>query len=334
METIVFTNGCFDLLHPGHIDLLSKAKSLGTKLIVGINSDSSIRKIKGNSRPVVSENARALLLLALKSVDEVRIFEETTPENLIKDIKPDILVKGGDWHVNEIVGGDFVTSLGGKVITIPLVEGFSSSLVISTILSGLTKTDLLAYNPSTSISNSIREHLDMFGSIARNHTKSIKECGELIVSALENGNKILICGNGGSAADAQHIATEITGRFETERSGYPAISLATDTSAITAISNDYGFEKVFSRQVEALAKSGDVLIGISTSGNSPNIIAAIMTARTRGCKTIGLTGDKGKKLAGICDSSVLVPSSRTARIQEAHITIGHIWCEMIDERLK
>ncbi len=332
MEITVFTNGCFDILHAGHVDLLNRAKSLGTKLVVGINSDNSVKKIKGFSRPIVEEKERALMLLALEAVDEVRIFDDSTPQKLIEELKPNILVKGGDWKVDEIVGADFVTKNGGKVYSLPLKDGFSTSSIIEKIQNE-TKNNSQKIITENTITNSLKEHLSIFETLL-NQTESIEITGNIIINALKNGNKILLCGNGGSAADAQHIATEITGRFEVERSGYPAISLTTDSSALTAIANDYGFEKVFSRQVEAIAKKYDVVIGISTSGNSPNIIAAIMSAREIGCKTIGLTGETGKKLASICDSSILVPSSRTARIQEAHITIGHLWCEMVDKNLQ
>ncbi len=332
MEITVFTNGCFDILHAGHVDLLNRAKSLGTKLVVGINSDDSVRQIKGFSRPIVEEKERALMLLALEAVDEVRIFDDSTPQKLIEEIKPNILVKGGDWKVEEIVGADFVTKNGGKVFSLPLKDGFSTSSMIEKI-QNKTKDNSQKIITENTITNSLKEHLSIFETLL-SQTESIETTANIIVNALKNGNKILLCGNGGSAADAQHIATEITGRFEVERNGYPAISLTTDSSALTAIANDYGFEKVFSRQVEAIAKKDDVVIGISTSGNSPNIIAAIMSAREIGCKTIGLTGETGKKLASLCDSSVLVPSSRTARIQEAHITIGHLWCEIVDKNLQ
>jgi D-sedoheptulose 7-phosphate isomerase len=328
METIVFTNGCFDILHVGHLDLLSRAKSLGTKLIVGINSDNSVRQIKGSSRPLVGEKERAAMLIALEIVDEVRIFDEQTPQKLIEEIKPDVLVKGGDWKINEIIGADFVVKNGGKVFSLPLKEGFSTTLTVEKML-GRQST---GNNRSKDgyLSDSLQQHREVFEKI---DLEVIESCGNIIVEALKNGNKILLCGNGGSAGDAQHIATEITGRFEIERRGLPAIALTTDTSALTAIANDFGFERIFSRQVEALAKAGDVLIGITTSGNSPNIIAAVMEARNIGCKTIGLTGEKGKKIASLCDAAVLVPSDRTARIQEAHITVGHLWCEMVDKNL-
>ena len=154
---------------------------------------------------------------------------------------------------------------------------------------------------------------------------------QLFLSKLSKWPQTLVCGNGGNAADAQHIAAEFTGRYERERKALPAIALTTDTSALTAVSNDFGFERVFARQVEALGQPGDCLLAISTSGQSANVIAAVMTARNIGCTVLGMTGIYGKKLASLCDACILVPSDRTARIQEAHITIAHIWCEMIDE---
>jgi len=157
--------------------------------------------------------------------------------------------------------------------------------------------------------------------------------GDLICDALDAGNKILLCGNGGSAADAQHIAAELVGRYEQHRQAFPAISLTTDTSALTALSNDYGYEDVFARQVEALASAGDVLIAISTSGKSQNVVKAAEKAKSIGCKTIALTGCSGEPLASHCDLAVVVPSQRTSRVQEAHITIGHLWCEMVDTKL-
>lgn len=162
----------------------------------------------------------------------------------------------------------------------------------------------------------------------------IEASGRLICDALASGKKILLCGNGGSAADAQHIAAELLGRYELQRRAYPAIALTTDTSALTALSNDYGYEEVFARQVEALGAAGDVLVAISTSGKSPNVINAADKARALGLETIALTGCAGEPLASHCDLTLIVPSDRTSRVQEAHITIGHLWCEMIDALVK
>jgi D-sedoheptulose 7-phosphate isomerase len=161
----------------------------------------------------------------------------------------------------------------------------------------------------------------------------IDAAGRFICESLRAGNKILLCGNGGSAADAQHIAAELVGRYERQRKPFPAVSLTTDTSALTALSNDYGYEEVFARQVEALAVAGDVLIAISTSGRSANIVKAAEKARVIGCKAIALTGCSGEPLASHCDLAIVVPSERTSRVQEAHITIGHLWCEMVDANL-
>jgi D-sedoheptulose 7-phosphate isomerase len=333
MEKIVFTNGCFDILHPGHIDLLERAKKLGTKLIVGINSDKSVRAIKGSPRPFLSQDERAAVLRGLKAVDEVRIFEELTPENLIKEIKPDVLVKGGDWAINEIIGADFVLQNGGEVYSLPLLEGFSSSKIIKNIQKNKIQKSEVRYLESLAV-KSLKQHLEVFRSVLENDTENIESCADLIFETFQKGGKVLIFGNGGSAADAQHLAAELVGRYEAERHGLPAIALTTDTSALTALANDYNFEKVFERQVDALAKEGDLVIAISTSGNSPNVIAGVMKARQKGCQIIGMTGAKGKKLAALCDKAILIPSERTARIQEGHITVIHIWCEVIDSKLQ
>ena len=333
MEKIVFTNGCFDILHPGHIDLLTRARKLGSKLIVGINSDESVKAIKGAGRPFLSQTERRAILEGLKAVDEVRIFDENTPEKLIEEVKPDVLVKGGDWKIEEIIGADFVLQNGGEVFSLPLKDGFSSSKIVEKII-GVPGSGFRVpgSNESPALS-SLNQHLDVFQRILDENIANIEDCAELIRETFAGGGKVLICGNGGSAADAQHIAAEFVGRYETERVALPAIALTTDTSALTALANDYDFERIFARQVDALARAGDLLIAISTSGNSPNVIAAVMKARQRGCKVLGMTGAKGKKLASLCDRSVLVPSDRTARIQEAHITIAHIWCEIIDEKI-
>ena len=162
-------------------------------------------------------------------------------------------------------------------------------------------------------------------------TGAIARAAELMRDAVLAGKKVLLCGNGGSAADAQHIAAELVGRYVLERRPLPAIALTTDTSALTAIGNDYGYEHVFARQVEALGAAGDVLVAITTSGTSKNVVAAAEVARRLGMKVIGLTGAKGAAFVDGCDAGVAVPSVVTARIQECHITIGHLLCEVLDE---
>jgi phosphoheptose isomerase len=163
--------------------------------------------------------------------------------------------------------------------------------------------------------------------------ESIANAASVVTEALLRGNKILIFGNGGSAADAQHIAAELVGRFVAERRALPAIALTVDTSALTAIANDYGFDQVYARQLRALGRAGDVAIAISTSGRSPNILAAVEAARELGLSVVGLTGGKGQPFAALCDACVVVPSTNTARIQEIHITVGHVICEVVDARV-
>jgi D-sedoheptulose 7-phosphate isomerase len=167
--------------------------------------------------------------------------------------------------------------------------------------------------------------------MAEETVSSIVDAVDLVIKALRRGGKILLFGNGGSAADAQHIACELIGKFKKVRSSQPAIALTTDTSVLTSVANDFGYEFIFSRQIEAIANSEDVVIAISTSGNSPNVLEGVKAARDKGCKTIALTGRSGGKLAQIVDIPIRIPSNETARIQEAHITVGHIICAMVEK---
>lgn len=160
--------------------------------------------------------------------------------------------------------------------------------------------------------------------------KLIEKISQEIIKTLKNNGKIIFCGNGGSAADSQHLAAEFVGRFKKERKAISSLSLTTNTSILTSIANDYSFKEVFSRQIQALGKRGDLLIGISTSGNAENVILAVKTAKKIGIKTIGLTGKNGGKLAEISHLTFIVPSNNTARIQEAHILIGHILAEIAE----
>jgi D-sedoheptulose 7-phosphate isomerase len=177
----------------------------------------------------------------------------------------------------------------------------------------------------------LRDHQALIQKVIDSLAPAIETACEMMVYTLKNGNKVLLAGNGGSAADAQHIAAELSGRFVKERKALPGIALTTDTSALTSIANDYGYEHVFSRQVEALASPGDLFIGISTSGNSQGILNALESAKKLNCKTLGLSGRKGGKMNGLCDLNIIVPSDVTARIQEVHILIGHVLCKAVDD---
>ncbi len=183
------------------------------------------------------------------------------------------------------------------------------------------------------IKDEFSSHLETINKVIETMEDNLTLASQLAVETLKNGNKILLCGNGGSAADAQHIAAELTGRYKTERRGLPGIALTTDTSALTAIGNDYGYDRVFDRQVEALANKGDLIIGISTSGNSKNIVSALKLGRELGCKTLGFSGRDGGAMNEVCDINLIVPSNNTPRIQEMHILFGHTICQIIDNEL-
>jgi len=180
----------------------------------------------------------------------------------------------------------------------------------------------------------IQDHIDLANQIKLELPSKIKQISESITHAIIDKKKVILFGNGGSAADAQHIAAEFTGRFVRERRGLPAIALTTDTSALTAIGNDFGYEFVFSRQIEALANEGDVLIGISTSGNSSNVLKALLSGKELKCITISFTGKDGGEIARFTDLNVNIKHPVTARIQEMHILVGHLICTIIDNNFK
>jgi D-sedoheptulose 7-phosphate isomerase len=175
------------------------------------------------------------------------------------------------------------------------------------------------------------EHLKTSQATLEYIAAPLEIAANLCIDGLKNDGKILIFGNGGSAADAQHIAAEFVGRYKVERKGLPAIALTTDTSALTSIGNDYGYGHVFDRQVEALANKGDVVIGISTGGSSGNVISALKLAKELGCKTIGFSGRDGGEMNNLCNINLVVPAEDTPRIQEMHIVIGHTICHLVDQ---
>jgi D-sedoheptulose 7-phosphate isomerase len=182
------------------------------------------------------------------------------------------------------------------------------------------------------IENEFKSHQETIAKVIETLQEDVEKACEMAVESIGNGKKMILFGNGGSAADAQHIAAELSGRYKKERTALPGIALTTDTSALTAIGNDYGYDVVFSRQVEALAREGDIVVGISTSGNSQNVINALEKAKELGCVTLGLTGRDGGKMNAVCDLNLVVPSDNTPRIQEMHILIGHTICQAIDDQ--
>jgi len=184
----------------------------------------------------------------------------------------------------------------------------------------------------STIVQSIRESLDLKQALLADGLllSAISQVGREISAALQRGNKVLFFGNGGSAADAQHLAAELVGRFERDRHAWPAIALVANVSTLTSIANDYSYELVFARQLEGLAQSGDIAVGLSTSGKSANVLSALKSAKKGGLVSVGMTGKHSPEMEAIVDYCISVPSTRTARIQEAHILIGHILCEIVD----
>ncbi|MFC2001743.1 SIS domain-containing protein [Chloroflexota bacterium] len=183
------------------------------------------------------------------------------------------------------------------------------------------------------ITQRLKESTQVMEVITKNKIDEIEAIVKFVIDAYKAGGKIVLFGNGGSAADAQHIACELVGKCVLKRQAFPAIALTTNTSTLTALANDYGYNTVFIRQIEALVNERDVVIGISTSGDSPSVVEAIKMAKTKGAKSIGLSGGNGGKLAEESDLAFIVPSNSTPRIQEAHITIGHIICELVEKEL-
>ncbi|HTH82732.1 MAG TPA: D-sedoheptulose 7-phosphate isomerase [Mucilaginibacter sp.] len=177
----------------------------------------------------------------------------------------------------------------------------------------------------------LKDHQNTIQKVIDTLAPAIEQACEMINATIQSGKKVLVAGNGGSAADAQHIAAELSGRFVKDRKALPGIALTVDTSALTSIANDYGYEHVFSRQLEALAQPGDLFIGISTSGNSEGVLNAFRSAKSIGCKMLGLSGRDGGQMNDLCELNIIIPSNITARIQEMHILIGHILCKSVDD---
>lgn len=328
-RTVALATGGFDLLHPGHLALFSRARGLAHVLIVGVEGDGLVLARRGAGRPVTPAADRAMLVAALACVDAVFITEEQSVTSLIETLRPDVVVDAQGPVTAANVSADDVSRLGSRLVLVPLLPGYSTSHLIARAADALVRSRAQADPRLSGLVDSIRVKDRLLAECG----DSIIKTGQLLVRTLVGGRRVFLFGNGGSAAEAQHIAAELVGRFQRERPPLPAIALTTDTSALTAIGNDYGFEHVFARQVEALAQPGDAVIALSTSGASPNVLAGVAAARRKACVVIGVTGIRGHALARLCDGAVVVPSGITSRIQEASLTIGHLWCEMVDRAL-
>jgi D-sedoheptulose 7-phosphate isomerase len=337
-QRIVTTNGCFDLLHPGHIQFLQAARGQGDRLIVGLNSDESVHRLKGAGRPLIPQADRAAMLLALRVVDEVVIFDDLLPDEFLSAVRPHIHCKAGDYTLDSLPEAKLIANLGGEVRILDLQAGYSTTRLVNRVIEAARQSSEPDSHRSPAgspayVVEQLLEGANVIRQTAYKLAPPIIEAAQQISTAFQSGHKVLVCGNGGSAADAQHLAAELVGRFLREREPLPAIALTTDTSILTALGNDYGFDQVFAKQVAALGQPGDILIALSTSGASPDVLAAVATARQRRVHVIGLTGARRSPLSEIADLCLAVPASYTPHIQQAHISILHIICDLVEQYL-
>ncbi len=309
---LVTTNGCFDGLHPGHVRFLAAARSLGDALVVGLNGDDSVRRLKGPDRPRFTLDERREMLLALRSVDDVIPFDEPTPVAWLERMRPHVHCKGGDWRKADLPETPVVERNGGTIVILPRIDGHSS-----------TRLHALADPVDRVLGDGARL-------LARIDAAGIRAAATVLGEILSAGGRIWSCGNGGSAADAQHLAAELVGRFARERSPLPAASLAADASVLTALANDYGFEHVFARQVQALLRPGDALVAISTSGRSANVCRAVEAARAVGAWTLAVTGADG--LLSAPDLEIRVPAREAPLVQQGHRAVLHALAAALERK--
>jgi D-sedoheptulose 7-phosphate isomerase len=331
---IVTTNGCFDLIHPGHVAFLNEARGLGDLLVVLLNSDKSVQQLKGPTRPILNQEERAAILLGLRSVDFVVLFDDLLPVDTLAAIQPQIHCKASDYVASELPEAAVVEKFGGNTKILPHVSGYSSSQIAERVLTKSTAAPQELSGPTSDSANDVYRLMLAGSNVLRQTAWKLRTdliaAADMMSAALHNKHKILVCGNGGSAADAQHFVAELVGRYRIERQPWPAIALTVDTSILTSVGNDYGFDQIFSRQVSALGTEGDVLLAISTSGKSPNILNAIDAANRLGIKTIGLSGYADSPLAQTVQLSLQVASTETSLIQQAHIAVLHVICELLE----
>jgi D-sedoheptulose 7-phosphate isomerase len=321
----VATAGCFDGLHPGHVALLQAASHLGDIVVVGINDDASVRAIKGESHPRLPLAARMEMLSALRCVDVVQPFSDLLPDAFIRRIRPHIYCKSDEYNLASLPEATTVQEVGGEVHLLPRLSDWSSSKLAAPARPPDDAHDAVLLQ-LLQASNVVR-------SLAYARSGAVLSLARELAEVIATGGRIYACGNGGSAADAQHFAAELVGRFARDRRPMPAMSLAADAAVLTALSNDFGYEQVFSRQVEGLLRPGDALILMTTSGRSPNLLAAAAAARSAGGRVIALTGDPAGPLGALADRVLSVPSDRTDLVQQGHRAALHAICARVEQEL-
>jgi rfaE bifunctional protein nucleotidyltransferase chain/domain len=299
MGGLVFTNGCFDLLHPGHVDFLARARALGDRLVVGLNSDASVRAIKGAGRPFLTQDDRASMLRSLRCVDDVVIFDEPTPARLIAELKPDVLVKGGDWAPEEIVGADAVRRHGGRVVSLPLRPGYSTT-ALSERIGAAGGARAGAGGGETP--GGLDECRD-----------AIRAAGGVLGAATRSGARALCVGDGDADGVTRYVAARLTASLHEGRLAGTAVAVSAENLAAT---------------LGGPRPTSDVVVALSAGPPSPALTGAVMTARERGCAVIGVTGVGGRRLAALCDYPVVVPGDGAAVI-DAQVAVTRVLCDML-----
>lgn len=326
-QKVILTNGCFDILHRGHVEYLQASAKLGDLLVVALNSDESITAIKGKDRPIHSQEDRAMVIAGLECVDHVFVFDGPRLDREIRQIMPDVYTKAGDYTIDSLdpIERRALESVKAEIRLQAFVQGYSTTRIAKILTQSPPKQSAQGIR-FRNASWQLREVL----ALCTNIENQIDEAFDLLKKCFEQGGKVLTCGNGGSAADAMHLCEELIGQYKLPRIPLPAVCLNSDATALTCIANDFGFGQVFSRQVQGLGKPQDILVCFTTSGNSPNISAAIDAAKERCVQTILVSGNDGGKASGRCTVEIIVPSNESARIQEVHTLILHHWLERID----
>jgi D-sedoheptulose 7-phosphate isomerase len=277
-------------------------------------------------------------LLALSAVDHVVVFDELSPFRFLDRVRPDVHCKGSDYSIEELPEVDTLTAMGATVRLIPFLPGFSTTRILSSTGSSHEEPSGLPPpgSPETAGEREaytlLMETSTFLDRAARSLARDVSRVANRLAARLRGGGTLLVCGNGGSASDAQHFAAEFVGRFRRVRAPWPALALTADSSVLTCIGNDFGFEHVFSRQVEGIGRPGDLLLVLSTSGRSPNLIEAAKVAHGRGLFTTSITGEGGP-LASLVDHGIVVPSTDPALIQQAHRAALHTICALVEARL-
>ena len=322
-ERVVTTNGCFDLLHAGHAAFLHDAKAQGDLLIVGLNGDASVTRLKGAGRPLMPERDRAALLTALRSVDYVLVFAEQLPSSWLAAVRPAIHCKAGDYTDDALPEAEVVRAQGGAVRILPFQAGVSTSALLARIAVPTASGDgECAGAHETGVMPMLLAGSNVLRQTAYRLAARIEQVAAVMTAALQRGNQVLVCGNGESAADARHFAAQLVGRAQRDR---PTLS----AQALTSNANDAGFAS----QVAALGRRGDMLVLFASGGDAENLLAAVDVAAQRGMRTLALTGDSPNALAGVCDQVLAIPSREAPLIQQAQIAIIHCLCDQLERAL-